>query len=236
MSRLASGLVPCSAVQPDHACSASRCYAHLTPGLEVPLAAELRASSSARTGKLGLAALRGDAGAGPDVVALSAADATRAAAIYAAHYPGHWFEPASLERGPYLALWDAHGLAAIAGVHVYSPTKRVAAIGNVATRGDARGARPGPAHHGRVVPAVAHRGRRHRPQRAGRQRARARVLPRPRLRGGRRVPRVALRSPTVTGVAHRETGMWVIGTGTTSSPPAGSVSTSELALAKRIRS
>ena len=116
-----------------------RFYAHLTPGLDVALAADFAGDLLGENRKLGLGALRGDAGADADVVALSAADAARASAFYAAHYPGHWFEPASLERGPYLALSDGHGLAAIAGVHVYSPTKRVAAIGNVATRGDARG-------------------------------------------------------------------------------------------------
>lgn len=56
-----------------------------------------------------------------------------------ASYPASYFEPVNLERGPYVAIRDAHGLAAIAGVHVYSQALRVASLGNIATRPDARG-------------------------------------------------------------------------------------------------
>jgi ribosomal protein S18 acetylase RimI-like enzyme len=56
-----------------------------------------------------------------------------------ASYPTGYFEPVNLERGPYVAIRDDRGIAAVAGVHVYSPDKRVASLGNIATRPDARG-------------------------------------------------------------------------------------------------
>jgi len=67
------------------------------------------------------------------------ADADEAVAFYAASYPTGYFEPVNLERGPYVAIRDDHGIAAVAGIHVYSPARRVASLGNIATRPDARG-------------------------------------------------------------------------------------------------
>jgi GNAT superfamily N-acetyltransferase len=66
--------------------------------------------------------------------------------LYAAAYPGTWFEPRMLATGRYVGIWRDGRLACVAGVHVYSPTWGVAALGNVATlpklrgRGLARGA------------------------------------------------------------------------------------------------
>jgi GNAT superfamily N-acetyltransferase len=59
--------------------------------------------------------------------------------FYAAAYPGTWFVPRMLETGRYVGIRDERGLACVAGVHVWSPRWRVAALGNVATRPDARG-------------------------------------------------------------------------------------------------
>jgi ribosomal protein S18 acetylase RimI-like enzyme len=74
----------------------------------------------------------------PDVRRLTLADGDAAVAFYAAAYPGSYFEPSNLERGVYVATRDAHGLAAVAGTHVFSPALRVASLGNIATRPDAR--------------------------------------------------------------------------------------------------
>jgi ribosomal protein S18 acetylase RimI-like enzyme len=73
------------------------------------------------------------------VIRLGPADAGEAVAFYAASYPTGYFEPVNLERGPYVAIRDHRGIAAVAGVHVYSPARRVASLGNIATRPDARG-------------------------------------------------------------------------------------------------
>ncbi len=124
----------------DHAHALpDRFYAHLSPGLEPALADRFAGELMNVNLKLGLAELRAAPVARDAVIALSSRDGERAARFYAAHYPGCYFEPANLARGPHVALADERGLVAIAGVHVYSPAMRVAAIGNVATRGDARG-------------------------------------------------------------------------------------------------
>jgi ribosomal protein S18 acetylase RimI-like enzyme len=79
-------------------------------------------------------------GASGDAIALLLpGDADAVVRFYAESYPGSYFEPVNLVRGPYLAIRDRQGIAAIAGVHVYSPATRIASLGNIATRPDARG-------------------------------------------------------------------------------------------------
>lgn len=115
-----------------------RFYAHLTPGAEAALADRHEMELLGRHWKMALAA---PVGGPPDdaVARLGPADAGEAVAFYAASYPTSYFEPVNLERGPYVAIRDDHGIAAVAGVHVCSPAKRVASLGNIATRPDMRG-------------------------------------------------------------------------------------------------
>jgi ribosomal protein S18 acetylase RimI-like enzyme len=115
-----------------------RFYAHLTPGVETALAARYHLELLGQHWKMGLVAPV--AGPADDaIVRLGARQAEEVVEFYAASYPTGYFEPANLERGPYVAIRDDHGIAAIAGIHVYSPVMRVAALGNIATRPDARG-------------------------------------------------------------------------------------------------
>jgi ribosomal protein S18 acetylase RimI-like enzyme len=63
--------------------------------------------------------------------------------LYAAAYPGNFFDPRMLLTGQYYAIRDpehAAELISAAGVHVYSPEFGVAALGNITTH---------PAHRGR---------------------------------------------------------------------------------------
>jgi predicted GNAT family acetyltransferase len=60
-------------------------------------------------------------------------------AFYAEAYPGTWFVPRMLATGRYIGVRENGHLACIAGVHVHSPTWRVAALGNVATLPELRG-------------------------------------------------------------------------------------------------
>ena len=115
-----------------------RFYAHLTPGAEAMLADRHELELLGHNRKMALAAPVGGA-ADDAVVRLGPADAGEAVAFYAASYPTGYFEPVNLERGPHVAIRDDRGIAAVAGVHVYSPVKRVASLGNIATRPDARG-------------------------------------------------------------------------------------------------
>jgi ribosomal protein S18 acetylase RimI-like enzyme len=110
-----------------------RYYAHVSPGLEHALRG--RRHGFGRHLKLGLRSPPPPPS--PDVVTL--ADPTELARFYKAHYPGSYFDPVSLAAGPYVGIRDDRGLLCVAGVHVYSPVTRVAALGNIATHTRARG-------------------------------------------------------------------------------------------------
>ena len=110
-----------------------------------PRAADLRSALGARFAaaplgrhyKMALAVPAPTPAPGAEPLAPAHADEIRA--FYALAYPGSYFEPACLTRGRYLGVRDAHGLAAIAGTHVYSPAQGVASLGSIATRPDVRG-------------------------------------------------------------------------------------------------
>lgn len=59
--------------------------------------------------------------------------------LYSISYPDNAFDPQMLDTGQVLGMLHLGELVCIAGVHVYSPTYRVAAIGNVSTHPDWRG-------------------------------------------------------------------------------------------------
>lgn len=117
-----------------------RYIAHLSAGLIESLA-PARAESLGDHWKMGLTAAAAPAStaAGEAIAQLMPGDADDVVRFYAESYPDSYFEPVNLVRGPYLAIRDRHGIAAIAGVHAYSPATRVASLGNIATRPDARG-------------------------------------------------------------------------------------------------
>jgi ribosomal protein S18 acetylase RimI-like enzyme len=59
--------------------------------------------------------------------------------FYHLAYPNNWFDARMLETEKYLGYFDRGILAGIAGIHVYSPRYRIAALGNIATHPDFRG-------------------------------------------------------------------------------------------------
>lgn len=78
--------------------------------------------------------------AAPNALPLTENDLPRITRLYAAAYPDNAFDPRMLQTGQCLGLEDDSGeLTCIAGIHVYSPTYRVAALGNITTRPDRRG-------------------------------------------------------------------------------------------------
>ena len=118
-----------------------RVYAHLSPGLVDALAHRLvPVSEPVPHAKLGLvdhtAAAAHDRA---EVVALSPGDLAEVEGFYERAYPGTWFQPRMLETGRYLGIRRDGELACVAGVHVWSPTWRVACLGNVATLPSRRG-------------------------------------------------------------------------------------------------
>lgn len=119
-----------------------RVYAHLSPGAEGALLETFTAESTEHYLKMALdpnAFPSGDhrrcakAGDGA-VVCLRPEDREEVETLYHASYPGNWFDPRMLETGRYVGCRMEGALVAVAGVHVYSPAYRVAAIGNVTTR------------------------------------------------------------------------------------------------------
>lgn len=118
-----------------------RFYGHFTPGVEAALERTHHLESHGRHLKMSLvdSARIADAAA-RDAVPLGPADRDEVLAFYEASYPGHWFEAQLLRTGCYFGRREDKRLVCIAGVHVYSPRQRVAALGNITTH---------PLHRGR---------------------------------------------------------------------------------------
>ena len=116
-----------------------RFYAHLTEGVADVLADDYCVHPHGTFHKMGLTdRTRTAAFDGSEAVALSPADTEGLLALYAASYPGNWFVPRMLETGFYFGIRRGRALVSVAGVHVFSPQYKVAALGNITTRPDAR--------------------------------------------------------------------------------------------------
>jgi len=115
-------------------------YAHLTPGLEPILAQAYDLEPYGAHVKMAWrhrAAIETFDLEG--IVNLTPADLPEVQAFYWASYPDNWFDARMLETGQYFGLRGENGLRAVAGIHVYSPTYRVAALGNITTHPEYRG-------------------------------------------------------------------------------------------------
>jgi len=118
----------------------ARLYAHLSPGVIDSLAPRFVVESFGPASKMALVRPdRLDAADVSNVVALDPGDRDELVAFYAHAYPGNWFDPRMLETQQYFAIRDGGTIVAAAGVHVYSRTERVAALGNIAVARDRRG-------------------------------------------------------------------------------------------------
>jgi ribosomal protein S18 acetylase RimI-like enzyme len=121
----------------------ARIYAHLSPGLIAKLRPRFTSERDGRFLKMILAGSEqlgsehSEHAAGATV--LGPDHQGELAAFYAHAYPGNWFDPRMLETGHYLAIREHGAIVAAGGVHVYSRSERVAALGNIATAAAARG-------------------------------------------------------------------------------------------------
>lgn len=117
-----------------------RFYAHLSGDLAAVFAESYRVQSHGEYYKM---ALTGEALLNnidtSEVIGLSPSDASDLEGLYRASYPGNWFDPRMLETGYYYGIRRDDDLVSVAGVHVYSPVYKVAALGNITTRPDFRG-------------------------------------------------------------------------------------------------
>jgi RimJ/RimL family protein N-acetyltransferase len=117
-----------------------RIYGHLSPPLVGALPGFETEGAPAPHVKMGLADLRLLPGLdveSPEL--LRSGDLAEVQSFYEAAYPGTWFQPRMLATRRYVGIREHGRLVCVAGVHVWSPTWRVAALGNVATLPEARG-------------------------------------------------------------------------------------------------
>jgi ribosomal protein S18 acetylase RimI-like enzyme len=118
----------------------ARIYAHLTPGVGDALAGQYDLEPHGTYDKMLLVEPgRLDEVDGSQVERLGADNLAEMLALYAESYPGNWFDPRMLETGHYYGARVGGALVSVAGVHVYSPQQRVAALGNIVTHPAARG-------------------------------------------------------------------------------------------------
>ena len=111
-----------------------RVYAHLGPGLLPRMGDRWRPTHHGRHLKLehrDRAAPSHPLAA--EAVHLGPGDRDEILALYERAYPGNWFDARMLESGQYFGLRRAGALVCVAGIHVYSPRYRVAALGNITT-------------------------------------------------------------------------------------------------------
>jgi ribosomal protein S18 acetylase RimI-like enzyme len=117
-----------------------RLYAHLSPGLGAPLAARYDLEAHGRHLKMLWTDRARVAGVDTSgIIAVDRESEAEVCAFFRASYPGNWFDPRMLETGQYFCAREGSAIVAVGGVHVHSPTQRVAAIGNVATAPEHRG-------------------------------------------------------------------------------------------------
>lgn len=115
-------------------------WAHLSLGLAEVLRQEYKLEKPTLHYKMGLTRPQQLRPAGTDgIVHLSPTDAKAVQRFYEQSYPNNWFEPHMLETGQYYGLRQGKHLVSVAGVHVYSPKYRVAALANIATHPEHRG-------------------------------------------------------------------------------------------------
>jgi ribosomal protein S18 acetylase RimI-like enzyme len=118
-----------------------RFFCHASSYISRELKVQFQTSSHAPSMKMRLAREAFKLPSQPDrfeVVNLNEQDLARIHALYEKAYPENWFDPRMLATGQYLGIVQDR-LLAIAGIHVYSPVYRVAALGNIATDPDCRG-------------------------------------------------------------------------------------------------
>ncbi|MGC4790304.1 GNAT family N-acetyltransferase [Micromonospora sp. DT178] len=117
----------------------ARLWAHLSPGLEPGLAGAFRMDAAGPHHRMALTDPARLDTVTPAGTVLDAADLPALRRLYDVAYPGNWFDPRMLDTGQYVGVRDGGELVAVAGVHVFSPAYRVAALGNVTTHPRLRG-------------------------------------------------------------------------------------------------
>lgn len=117
-----------------------RFYAHLSPGLDSVMTETYNPEFCGEHFKMALTDTKPLAGSGcAQVERLGEPDLAAITALYEESYPGNWFDPRMLATNQYFGIRENGRLVSIAGVHVYSPHYRAAALGNITTLPQCRG-------------------------------------------------------------------------------------------------
>lgn len=116
-----------------------RFHGHFTPGIEEALSQGYVLTSTGAHFRM----LLKDAGPFEEldtslVVRLSTGDVGELMDFYEVSYPGHNFNSRMLKTDMYWGVRKGGKVVSVAGIHVYSPSYGVAALGNVATHPDFR--------------------------------------------------------------------------------------------------
>jgi ribosomal protein S18 acetylase RimI-like enzyme len=115
-------------------------YAHFSDDLVDVFADDYKIESHGLHLKMSLTAPhKVDAVNAGDAFNLTSADLAEIKTLYEVSYPGNWFDERMLETGMFFGVRREKKLVSIAGVHVYSPRYRVAALGNITTHPNFRG-------------------------------------------------------------------------------------------------
>jgi ribosomal protein S18 acetylase RimI-like enzyme len=118
----------------------ARFYSHLSPGLVDVLRGRYALEPHGLYLKMKLAdSSRLEGIDTRDTVQLRPDDCPEVAAFYEQAYPGNWFDARMLETGCYYGIRREGRLISAAGIHVYSPQYRAAALGNITTLPEYRG-------------------------------------------------------------------------------------------------
>lgn len=76
---------------------------------------------------------------GFQVRTLSNVDLPEINSFFLTNYQGNWFDPRMLETGKFYGCFEDNRIIGVAGIHVYSPQYRIAAVGSIATAISHRG-------------------------------------------------------------------------------------------------
>ncbi len=114
-------------------------YAHLSPGLEKSFSSIFEISDFGGHYKMGLQdPSRIEKVNTENTYPLTEIDLEEIQSLYQSSYPGNAFDPRMLLTRQYIGYRINGKLISIGGVHVYSPTFRVAALGNITTHPEYR--------------------------------------------------------------------------------------------------
>lgn len=115
-------------------------YSHLSPGLKEALKSRYNFTSHGTYLKMTLD--KSDfkfQTEDENIRRLISSDLSELLEFYNKSYPDNWFDRRMLETGKYFGYFLNGKIAAVSGIHVYSPEYKIAVLGNITTHPELRG-------------------------------------------------------------------------------------------------